>query len=219
MSDSLSSGVRDLKLSVGLSVLALAQVSAAHACAQSDDAALVAALREQGARAHTHRLVWTSVNGALAVGSFALIPFVARDSRKDFVVSGVGSVLGTAATVFFPLRVETDAAELDAIESLPPAERSARLRELFRADADDERERLAWPWHVANLGVSALAGGIIGFGFHHAESGIAQGVGSFVLGEAQLFTQPTGLCRFNLAPMPASAMRERTWGFVVGAAF
>lgn len=200
--------MRDLKLGVGLAVLALAQVSAAHAYAQSAaDADVANELRDQAARAHTHRLVWTSVNGALAVGSFAVIPFVDRDSRKDFVVSGVGSVLGTAATFFFPFRVE---------DHVNPSD--------LDADAEDERDRFAWPWHVANLGVSALAGGIIGFGFHHAWSGVAQGVGSFALGEAQLFTQPTGLTRFDAnahsaALVPQLTLRNHTIGLSLGGAF
>jgi hypothetical protein len=158
-----------------------------------DDAAIAAALREQAGRARTHRYVWTAVNGALAVGSFVLLPVVDRESRPDFVVAGVGSLLSTVATFAFPLQVDSDRAELNAQGQLPPETHRRRLRELLQADAADERERLALPWHVVNLGVSALAGGIVAFGFHHTLSGITQGVGSFVLGEAQLFTQPTGL--------------------------
>jgi hypothetical protein len=158
-----------------------------------DDAAIEAALREQAWRAHTHRYVWTGINGALTVGSFALLPVVARESRPDFVVAGVGSALGTVATLAFPLRVESAPAELDSLSSLPPRERKQKLRELWRVDAEDERARLALPWHVFNLGLSALAGGIIALGLHHTWSGVTQGVSSFALGEAQLLTQPNGL--------------------------
>jgi hypothetical protein len=158
-----------------------------------DDAALDAALREQAGRAHTHRYAWTAINGGLAVASFAVLPVLQRASRPDFIVSGAGSVLGAVATFVFPLRVESDEAELDAAERSSPEARTRQLHALLRADADDERDRLALPWHALNLGVSALAGGIIAFGFHHTLSGVGQGVGSFVLGEAQLFTQPTGL--------------------------
>jgi hypothetical protein len=158
-----------------------------------DDTDIAAALREQSGRAHTHRYVWTGINGGLAVASFAVLPVIDRASRPDFIVSGVGSVLGAVATFAFPLRVDSDESELNAIDQLPPTERSAKLLALLRADADDERERLALPWHAVNLGVSVLAGGIIAFGFHHTLSGVAQGVGSFALGEAQLFTQPTAL--------------------------
>jgi hypothetical protein len=158
-----------------------------------DDAAIDAALREQASRAHTHRYVWTGINSALTVGSFVLIPVVARESRPDFVVAGVGSALGTVATFAFPLRVESAPAELDAMSNQAPAERRQKLRELWRLDAEDERARLALPWHVFNLGASALAGGIIAIGLHHTWSGVTQGISSFALGEAQLFTQPTGL--------------------------
>lgn len=201
----LTSQARVLKLGASLIAAALAQLSAAHAFAQSDDAALTAMLRDQSARAHTHRLAWTTVNGALAVGSFALIPLVDRDSRKDYIVSGVGSVLGTVATVFFPLRVEHHTAASD-----------------FAADAEDERARIAWPWHLANLSVSALAGGIIGFGFHHGWSGVAQGVGSFALGEAQLFTQPTALTHLDApttALVPQLTLRNHSFGLTLVTAF
>ncbi|HEX3772835.1 MAG TPA: hypothetical protein VHV51_00155, partial [Polyangiaceae bacterium] len=108
---------------------ARAQLSA-ESGAVLDDRSIAEALREQGSRAHTHRYVWTVVNGALGVGSFAILPAVALDSRKDFVVAGAGSLLGMVATFAFPLRVETDSAELDAIQTLPPAERSRKLHEL-----------------------------------------------------------------------------------------
>ena len=178
---------------LGSARLSAEPLSPAATDARHDEAALNAALREQASRAHTHRYAWTGVNGALTVGSFALIPLVGHDSRPDFVVAGVGSALGTVATVAFPLRVESAPAELDALNGLPPAERQQKLHELWRVDAEDERARLALPWHVLNLGVSALAGGIIAFGLHHTWSGVTQGVSSFALGEAQLFTQPTGL--------------------------
>ena len=173
------------------------------------DAAIAAALREQAHRAHVHRYVWTGVNGALALGSFVVLPVVDRASRPDFVVGGVGSLLGTVATFAFPMRVESDLAELDAAERLPPEERRLKLRELLRADADDERDRFALPWHAFNLGVSALAGGIIALGFHHTRSGVVQGVGSFALGEAQLFTQPTLLEEYEASGTPGAALRFR----------
>jgi hypothetical protein len=173
--------------------------------APADDSEIAAALREQAHRAHVHRYVWTGVNGALALGSFAVLPVVDRASRPDFVVGGVGSLLGTVATFAFPLRVESAAVELDAAERLPPEARQRKLHELLRADADDERDRLGLPWHALNLGASLLAGGIIAFGFHHALSGVTQGVGSFVLGEAQLFTQPTRLEGYEVSDAVGAA--------------
>ncbi|HEY4106455.1 MAG TPA: hypothetical protein VGM44_21290 [Polyangiaceae bacterium] len=195
--------------------VARAQASAEPSAAL-DDRAIAEALREQGSRAHTHRYVWTAVNGALGVGSFAIMPAIAAESRKDFVVAGAGSLLSAVVTFAFPLRVETDSAELDQFEALPPAERSRKLHDLLRADADDERERLGFAWHVVNLGVSALAGGIIALGFHHTLSGVTQGVGSFALGEAQLFTQPTRLETLEAAPnsalryLPRLSLERRT---------
>jgi hypothetical protein len=171
--------------------------------------AIVRALHEQAGRAHTHRYVWTGINGALALGSFAALPVVQRESRPDFVVGGVGSLLSAVTTFVFPLRVESDASDLDRIERLPPEERSRKLHELLRASAEDERARLALPWHALNLATCALTGGIIAFGFHHTLSGVAQGTGGFALGEAQLFTQPTGLTQFQASSAASAAFDLR----------
>jgi hypothetical protein len=54
---------------------------------------------------------------------------------------------------------------------------------------------------VANVGLSALGGGIVAFGYDHYLSGaITAGVGA-ALGEAQLLTQPTGLSRRQAASL------------------
>jgi len=174
------------------SVFACAQAPA-DASVADDDAALIRSLREQAGRAQTWRYAWTGVNGALAVGSFAPLPWASRESRPDWIVGGVGSVISTALTVFFPLRVENADADLAELERAPSAERHARLRALASRDADDERARFSLPWHALNLGGSVLVGSVLAFGFKRVPSGIATGVASFALGEAQLFTQPTAL--------------------------
>lgn len=149
-------------------------------------------IHAEARRAREWRYVWTGVNALIAVGSFAAIPLDEREARPDWVVSGVGSVVSTVLTFAWPLRVESAEEELEA---LPLAERRKHLRRLLLESASDERERVAWPWHVANFGLSALGGGIIAFGYGHYESGLLTTVAGTALGEAQLFTQPTGLPR------------------------
>jgi hypothetical protein len=147
-------------------------------------------IQAEARRARVWRYSWTGVNAVLTAGSFAAVPFVDRESRPDWVVSGVGSAVTTVLTYAWPLRVESAEEELTA---LPAAERSKHLRRLLLESAEDEHDRVTWPWHLANFGLSALGGGIIAFGYGHYESGVITTLAGVALGEAQLLTQPTGL--------------------------
>src|SRR5262249_40284446 len=121
-------------------------------------------LRTEADHAWAWRRNWTLINVGLMAGSFAMLPLVERESRPDWVVSGVGSGITAAATWFWPLRVESAADELAA---LPAAQRAQRLPRLWHESAEDEHARVTWPWHVANFGLSAAAGAIIAFGYDH----------------------------------------------------
>jgi hypothetical protein len=184
-----------------------------------------AALEREAERARVWRYTWSGINAGLTLGSFVAVPLVDRESRPDWIVSGIGSGITLLATWFFPLRVEDAAEELAA---LPPAERAKRLPALLRESALDERERVTWPWHVANLGLSAAGGAVIAFGFDHYLSGALTAAGAAILGELQLFTQPTGLaqdCGIACRPLPAFAFAlpergERPgWHLSLGGAF
>jgi hypothetical protein len=105
------------------------------------------------------------------------------------------------ATWVWPLRVES---ALDELDALPPAERPAQLKRLLRESAEDEHDRVRWPWHVVNFALSAGAGSIIAFGYKHYWSGAITAAAGAALGEVQLFTQPTGL---PLAPRLSSTSR------------
>ena len=164
----------------------------ASARAAAPDVADGVVLRDEARRARTWRYAWSGVNAGLMLGSFAVLPFASREDRPDWIVSGAGSGLTLVATWFLPLQVESAAEDYDALSSAERAERGPRL---LAESAADERDRVRWPWHVANVGLAALGGGIIAFGYRHYLSGaVTAGVGAG-LGEAQLFTQPTGLSR------------------------
>jgi hypothetical protein len=174
-------------------------------------------LRVEASRARTWRYAWSGVNAGLTVGAFVALPLDRRESRPDWIVSGAGSGLTLLTTFFLPLRVESAVAELDA---MPPDQRTARLPRLYRESAADERERVSWPWHVANVGLSALAGGIIAFGYDHYVSGAITAAVSTSLGEAQLFTQPmrlgsSGSGGLRLVPrlafMPRAGVAPPVW--------
>jgi hypothetical protein len=181
-----------------------------------------ALLRDQAHRARTYRYAWTGINAGLAIGSFGLIPLLSHSKREDYVVGGIASAIGAVTTFAFPLHVEHDEPELDALQTLPPAERHKKLRALLRDGAHDEHARVTWPWHALNLGTSLLTGGIIAVGFGHVRGGLQTGIAGFVLGEAQIFTQPTGLVDARLAEpaalhwQPRMSFADR--GFTLGVA-
>lgn len=180
----------------------------AEPLAQSE-AEIEALLRDQAQRARTYRYVWTGINAGLAVGSFSLMPFVKHDAREDYAVSGFASLLGTVTTFAFPLHVERDEPELDALRTLPLAERRKKLSELLHDGARDERARVTWPWHLLNLGTSAITGGIIAIGFAHTRAGVQTAIASLLLGEAQILTQPTGLVGAHLSEPSALRWQPR----------
>ncbi len=126
------------------------------------------ALRDEAQRAKTWRYAWSGINAGLMVGAFAVVPLVDRESRPDWIVSGIGSGVSLLATWWWPLRVESSARELDALSS---EQRTLQLPRLLRESAADERARVAWPWHVANVALSAATGSIIAFGYQHYWSG------------------------------------------------
>lgn len=198
-----------MRLLVCLAFASCSLLCAAGAWAAPPSQRDEAALRAEASRARTWRYAWAGVNGGLTVGAFVALPLDDREARPDWIVSGVGSGVTVLACWFFPLRVESAVDELDA---LPFAERARQLPRLYRESAEDEQSRVSWPWHVANLGLSALGGGIIAFGYDHYLSGaITAGVGA-ALGEVQLFTQPTGLslghaASFSLLPRLGFAPR------------
>jgi hypothetical protein len=142
------------------------------------------------------------VNAALMIGAIVAVPLVDKEERPDWIVSGAGSAINVATTWFLPLRVEAAEEELDA---LPASERPRHLPRLVLESAEDEQDRVTWPWHVINFGVSALGGGIIAFGYGHYESGLITTLGGTALGSAQIFTQPTGLPRTCPAAQRAPA--------------
>jgi hypothetical protein len=147
-------------------------------------------LHDEAHRARVWRYSWTGVNAALMVGAFVAVPLVDKAERPDWVVSGAASAISVATTWFWPLRVESAEEELAA---LPAGERERHVWRLVLESAEDEHDRVTWPWHLANFGVSALAGGIVAFGYRHYESGLITTLAGTALGSAQIFTQPTRL--------------------------
>lgn len=167
-------------------------------------------LRAEADRAWAWRRNWTLINAGVMAGSFAVVPLVERQDRPDWIVSGVGSGITALTTFVWPLRVESAA---DELEALPAAKRAQQLPRLWRESAEDEQDRVTWPWHLVNFGVSAAAGAVIAFGYHHYVSGAITTLAGTALGEVQIFTQPTRLgadCQLALQLVPSIGYVPRT---------
>jgi hypothetical protein len=160
-------------------------------------------------RAHTWRYVWSGFNGAVAVGSFAAMPFVSSDRRIELAVGGVYSAVGAVFTWFVPLEIE---GTLDRRSSAGTLCQGLHIEEELAARAAaDEASRVEWPWHLLNVGAGTLYTAIVGFGTHQWTNGVVDGVGTFVVGEAQLLTQPTRFSRQYEAYGRASGTSRRAW--------
>jgi hypothetical protein len=181
-------------------LLAVVLLRAAPAAAEEPRRCDEELLRDEAQRARTWRYGWSGIHAALTIGAFVAVPLVEAEERPDWIVSGAGSALNLGATWFWPLRVESARAELD---ELAPAQRARHVRRLLLESAEDEHERVTWPWHLLNFGLSALGGGIIAFGYHHYESGLITTLTGTALGSVQLFTQPT---RLPLTCAPAARL-------------
>lgn len=209
---------------VGFSFAACCALHATRASA-TEPGCDSSSLRDEAHRARAWRYTWSGVNTGLMVGAFVAAPLVERESRPDWIVSGIGSGVTVLATWLWPLRVEGAA---DELEALPPAKRAKALPRLLRESAADEHDRVTWPWHVANFGLSAAGGAVIAFGFKHYVSGALTAAAGTALGEVQVLTQPTGLPRAcptalqllpSVAFTPRMAMAPATWTLSLSGGF
>ena len=179
---------------------------------------LIVALKLESARARRWRLAWAGINGLSTVAPLAAMPFVRRTLWPDLVAGSISSALSTGFTFFWPLQVEGVAGELDAMAGLEPCERLFAVQMFAAAASENEVARRAWPWHVVNFGLSAALGAALAYGFDHPTAGWVTGLSGFVVGEAQLFTQPSSLRDLRLslvvAPPVSSAPGPRAFALV-----
>jgi hypothetical protein len=165
-------------------------------------------------RARNWRRGFTIGYGALATGQAAALPSTSDAAgRASLGVGAASAALGVVALYAFPLTVIEDAPRISSLAA-GPRERCAVLTEadaaLVRGAASEARGSGATA-HLANLGVNAALGLVLGLGHHRwNEATIVFGVGSLV-GEAQIGTQPTGLisdlARYRAADLPGPSTR------------
>jgi hypothetical protein len=185
-------------------------------------------MRDQAHRARLWMWSWALGGVALSAGNFGIAALAkTSDDRIDPLTSGVTSLTIPLGILVKPLRVTQDQEALETyvatmstpVGSIAPCLQVARAEELLSSSADDEAFGtgvLAHGFAVVGNGAVAL---FLGLGFKHWGGALLNGVGGFLITEAQIFTQPSGAVhardaynRGNLTSFPVTrGATQMTW--------
>ena len=142
---------------------------------------------------------WALGIGATGVGSLIAVPFVAPEDRVDYYTGAVLAAAGVLPFLLAPPDVIHDGRELQAmLVASPPGTNDevcamlADAEERLVRDARNERLLSGWWSHAANVAINTGALLFLGLGYHHWLSGTITGVAGVIIGEAVIFSQPTG---------------------------
>ena len=143
---------------------------------------------------------WAIGIGASGVGSLIPVPFVEPEDRVDYYTGAVLAAVGVLPFLLAPPerdprrpRAARHAARLAPRAPTPrSAPCSADAEERLVRDARNEHLLSGWWAHAANVAINTGAFLFLGLGYHHWLSGTITGVAGVVIGEAVIFTQPTG---------------------------
>ncbi|HSD88119.1 MAG TPA: hypothetical protein VLB44_11415, partial [Kofleriaceae bacterium] len=176
------------------------------------------------ARTSHRATVWRDAWGIGIVGAtvvdLAMIPILGdtRSHRIDFGLGAATTLPGIVPLILWKPRVIDDHATLDAhVAAKGGADRCAVLAEaetLLVGGAAAEQEQRAWYMHAGNVllnaGITLLFGA-----FDHWTSGILNGVGGAIVGEAIIYTEPIDqiddLAQYRRGDLGVEARRERAW--------
>lgn len=177
-------------------------------------------LTDEAKRARFWAGAWAIGIGGAGLVSLAPVPFVAPGDRIDWYTGGVTAAIGVIPFLVSPLSVTRDAPRLHAaVAALPPEDDDARVCALLNdaehklaADASNERWQRGWWAHAGNLAFNSAVLLFLGLGYHHWTAGILNGVSGTVVGEAIIFTQPTGasddLAAYNKGDLATTTERS-----------
>lgn len=142
---------------------------------------------------------WGIGIGAAGVGTLIAVPFVNPADRIDYYTGAGAAAIGVLPFVISPPRVIADSRELHAqLVGAPPrndAEVCGLLSDAEQRlvrDARNERATTAWWAHVGNALFNTAIVLFEGLGFNRWTGGLINGISGAVVGEAVIFTQPTG---------------------------
>lgn len=151
----------------------------------------------ESTRARRWTLGWGGTYALLTVAQLAAAPAVSGQDAVDWYVGAFTTVVGVAFVLFDPLEV-IDGGEgfADRAAHATPENTCALLAEaerLVKEGADHEAFNTAWYSHLSNVLFNAGVGLFLWLAYDRLASGLVNfGVGT-ALGEATIFTSPTGL--------------------------
>jgi hypothetical protein len=169
---------------------------------------------------------WGLGVGASGLASLAAIPLVSPADRVDGYTGAVSAAAGVIPFVVSPLDVTRDARELhariEAADADPKAQPAPGASEddqvcplLLDAearlvhDAANQQRQRGWWVHAGNVVFNAGLTLFLGFGFHHWEAGVLNGVAGTLVGEVIILTQPRG----TVDDLRAYRAGEVSWGY------
>ena len=183
-------------------------------------------------RGRVWALGWGVGIGAAGAASLMAVPFVAPSNRVDWYTGAATAAVGVVPFIVSPLTVTRDGPRLgELIATTPLADDDqtcallAKAELMLRDDAANERRNRAWYIHVGNLAFNTGVFLFLGIGFHHWTAGAVNGLAGAAVGEAIIFTQPTGAIHaaeaYDRGDLSAAAPTDepRAWGWAYATTF
>lgn len=152
-------------------------------------------LTHEASRAFTWRLTWTAINGAVAAASIGGLWVLPHSQQPSLIVGAISSGVSALLTWFWPLEVESDARDAAHSTVVPGHANYAHLSALYTHSAQDESDRVQWPWHLITLLTALVPATILWAGYRQFVNGTIALATGIVLGEGALLTQPTQLLK------------------------
>jgi hypothetical protein len=183
--------------------------------AETRFAAVREVLRHQAARADAYKWTWVGISLGLTAVGWAEYPFVDDDKRVPQAIVSTAPLFIALTTLAFPLRAPSAHDELEALPAGEACARLAQAEKLLVETAEDERFHTGVLAHVFTLGTSAAYMAALALAFRDPRYTWLDGAGSFVVGEAQVLTTPTGarsaLDRYREGNLTATTESASTW--------
>lgn len=169
----------------------------AHRSADERLKYLSTVIASESVRARRWTLGWGGTYGLLTVAQLAAVGATPQADRVDWYVGAFTTVVGVAFVLIDPLEIiDAGAGFADRAAHATPENTCALLAEaerLVKEGAAHQAFGTAWYSHVANVLFNAGVGLFLWLAYDRLVSGLVNfGVGT-ALGEATIFTQPTGL--------------------------
>ena len=177
-------------------VLLVLSMLAVPAVAQPSSAAEWDAYDEALTRGERQATLWRYGWGGIYAASLASNIYQAseaddQDDRFDGRVGAVKSALALGGVIANPQPHPTAHRRLEALAERGDGQALAEARELMRATAAEERARYAWRTRLDSLVVNTLGGLAIGVGDDRPRDGLINFATGMLVGELQIWTQPT----------------------------